>query len=49
MAPVVVYPDIDSNKALKTLGISPLIKNGNAPDTLSAIHPNATVINPSLA
>ena len=49
VAPVVVYPDIDSNKALKISGISPLIIKGSAPDILSAIHPSATVIKPSLA
>ena len=49
VAPVVVYPDIVSNKASNRLGISPLIKNGSAPEILSTIHPNATLTNPSLA
>ena len=49
VAPVVVYPDIVSNNALKTLGISPLIINGSAPDILNTIQPRATAINPSFA
>ena len=49
VAPVVVKPEMVSNRASTTEGISPLNRKGSEPVTASTIQHSATVTKPSRA
>ena len=48
LAPVVVKPDIVSNRASVKDGISPVMQNGIQPTILSTIHAREVLMQPSL-